>query len=123
VPADPTQGFVIVAVGGEIDLHTAPAFREEMLAAIAEDSPHLIVDLAEITFTDASGLSALVDALHRARARGGSGGLAAPASGVRKVLGITQPDQVLPVHDTLDGARSHTPLEEADRRSQTTLAG
>jgi anti-sigma B factor antagonist len=117
------NGFVIIEVGGEIDLHTAPAFRDEMLAAIAEDSPHLIVDLAEITFMDASGLSALVDALHRSRARGGSVGLAAPTSGLRKVLGITQLDRVFPVHDTLCGARRHTPLEEADRLNQTILAG
>jgi anti-sigma B factor antagonist len=117
------NGFVIIEVRGEIDLHTAPAFRDEMLAAIAEDSPHLVVDMAEITFMDASGLSGLVDALHRAWARGGSVGLAAPARGVRKVLSITQLNRVFPVHDTLDGAHRHTALEETDRLDQTTLAG
>jgi anti-sigma B factor antagonist len=117
------NGFVIIEVRGEIDLHTAPAFRDEMLAAIAEDSPHLVVDMAEITFMDASGLSGLVDALHRARARGGSVGLAAPTSEIRKVLGITQQDRVFPVHVALDGVRRHTPPEEADRLNQTTLAG
>jgi anti-sigma B factor antagonist len=108
------DGFVIVAVCGEIDLYTAPAFRNEMLAAIGGDSPQLIVDLTDVTFMDASGLTALVDALHHARASGGSVGLAAPTSGVRKVLGITQLDRVFPVHDTLDGARRHA-LEQADR--------
>jgi anti-sigma B factor antagonist len=99
------DGFAVVAVAGEIDVHTAPAFRDEMLTAITDESPRLIVDLTEVPFMDSSGLAALVVALRRARDEGGRVRLVGPTSGPRKVLRIVQLDRVLPIHDTLDDAR------------------
>jgi len=99
------DGFAVVVVAGEIDAHTVPAFRDEMLTAITDESPRLIVDLTEVPFMDSSGLAALVVALRRARDEGGRVRLVGPTSGPRKVLRIVQLDRVLPIHDTLDDAR------------------
>jgi anti-sigma B factor antagonist len=103
------DGFAVILAAGEIDLHTAPAFRDEMLTAITRDSPRLIVDLSEVTFLDSSGLAALVSALRRARDEGGWVRLVGPTSGPRKVLRIVQLDRVFPIHDTLDDARLYAP--------------
>jgi len=98
------NGSTIVAVAGEIDLHSAATFRNELIAAIADHSPQLVVDLTEVTFLDSSGVGVLVAVLRHAGARGGWVGLVAPTRGVRKVLEITQLDLVIPIHDTVADA-------------------
>ena len=56
---------------GEIDLAVAPRLLEECLAEIGEHEPDLLVlDLADVTFLDAQGLS-LIATLHNRQAERG----------------------------------------------------
>ena len=48
----------IVSVAGEIDLASAPQFKEALDQAAAEKIP-VTIDLAEVTFMDSTGLHAL----------------------------------------------------------------
>jgi anti-anti-sigma factor len=70
----PGPGSVRVAVVGEIDMATAPRLRVELLAVIAQAAgrSEVRVDLAGVTFIDAIGVSALVQA-NRAAGRAGVG--------------------------------------------------
>src|SRR6478609_6920122 len=54
----------VVAVSGEIDLFTAPEFKQRVSAPIDEGRTHVIVDLTETTFIDSSSLGVLIGA-HR----------------------------------------------------------
>ena len=45
---------------------SASTVRKELLAMIANDHRHLVLDLGEVTFVDSSGLSVLVSALKAA---------------------------------------------------------
>lgn len=46
---------VIVVVEGELDIHTAPALRAELVLALAH-ATNLVIDCAGIVFTDSAGL-------------------------------------------------------------------
>jgi anti-sigma B factor antagonist len=94
---------VVVAVGGEIDVHTAPQV-DDALEAAAGPGVALVADLSEVAFIDSTGLSVLVRALARARDDDGSLALVAPTERVTKVLRLTGLDAVLNVFDTLDAA-------------------
>ena len=61
----------LVAVRGDLDLHTAPELREVLGRAIDEGRNRLVVDLTETSYMDSSGLTALVVAHKRVRKRGG----------------------------------------------------
>jgi anti-sigma B factor antagonist len=61
----------LVAVAGDLDLHTAPELREVLGRAIDEGRNRLVVDLTETSYMDSSGLTALVVAHKRVRKRGG----------------------------------------------------
>src|SRR5918994_436794 len=66
----PRPDTVVLAVRGEIDTLTAPAFTaatEELLTAQGEV---LVMDLAEVRFLASSGLAVLISAAHRAEERG-----------------------------------------------------
>jgi anti-sigma B factor antagonist len=58
----------IVALTGEIDLHTAPRLTGAVDAALAEDPVRVVLDMRGVTFCDSRGLGTLV-ILARAAAR------------------------------------------------------
>ena len=62
----------VVSVTGEVDLFTAPEFKQRVMAPIAAGVDHVIVDLMETTFIDSSSLGVLIGAHRRLKARGGS---------------------------------------------------
>ena len=66
------EAQVVVTAAGEIDIATAPHFRALMAGAAAIGAPRVTVDLAEVGFLDASGLSVLVLASQRLRITGAS---------------------------------------------------
>src|SRR6185312_11452689 len=61
----------VVAVTGEVDLFTAPEFKQRVMAPIAAGSERVIVDLTGTTFIDSSSLGVLIGAHRRMKARGG----------------------------------------------------
>ena len=90
---------VVLAVGGEIDVHTTPQLREVLLGALTNDSPTVVLDLADVTFIDSTGLSVLITALKRARSLGGDVRLRTPSHQVFKVLELTRLHQVFEIED------------------------
>ena len=52
------DGAHIVAVTGEIDLFTAPEFKQRVSAPIDAGATHVIVDLTDTTFIDSSSIGA-----------------------------------------------------------------
>jgi anti-sigma B factor antagonist len=96
--------WAVVDVGGELDLYTAPSFRESVLEAAGDtDPPKVIVDFRGLGFIDSSGLGAIVACLKHLRERGGDLALAAPeGSGLRRLLDLTGLDRVLTLYPSTD---------------------
>ena len=63
--------WAVVEVKGELDLYTAPSFRESVLDAGDAEDPKVIVDFRGLGFIDSSGLGAIVACLKHIRERGG----------------------------------------------------
>ena len=49
----------VVAVSGEIDLFTAPEFKQQLLGMIESGHPLIALDLSDVDFLDSSGLGAI----------------------------------------------------------------
>lgn len=97
--------WVVVEVAGELDLYTAPNFRDSVLEATSNEgaAPKVIVDFHRLGFIDSSGLGAIVACLKHLRERGGELTLVAPEeSGLRRLLDLTGLDRVLTVHPSVD---------------------
>ena len=90
---------VSVAVCGELDLATAEALRRCLVPLVKADPPpaRLVLDLSELAFLDASGVSALLTAQRALAARGGQLVLRSPSRLVRRVVKVLDLDQLLPV--------------------------
>lgn len=65
----PREGVVVVEIGGELDLSTAPHVTEYLRAEIADHRvPHLVLDLTAVSFMASHGVAMVVTALNESRA-------------------------------------------------------
>jgi anti-sigma B factor antagonist len=58
----------IIEVEGQVDLYSAPEFKERTAHVISDGAACVIIDLSRVTFMDSTGLGVLVGALKRMRA-------------------------------------------------------
>jgi anti-sigma B factor antagonist len=94
----------VVAVRGEIDIFTAPEFKNLMVGAIDSGHECVIVDLAGATFIDSSSLGVLISAHRRLSMRDGRLIIACDVPTVRNTFRITGLDSVLEIADTREDA-------------------
>ncbi|HEX6328073.1 MAG TPA: STAS domain-containing protein [Jiangellaceae bacterium] len=88
--AYPEGETVCIATAGEIDLATAPRWKAVLLAAIEQPIPprDVRIDLAGVTFMDASGIGVLVSGREAARCRGAGFTVQNPQGVVLRVFEI-----------------------------------
>ncbi len=91
----------VIAVGGEIDVYTAPKLREQIVQLVDEGRFHLVVDMEQVDFLDSTGLGVLVGGLKRVRAHDGSLRLVCTQERILKIFRITGLTKVFPVHATV----------------------
>jgi anti-sigma B factor antagonist len=63
---------VHVVLSGELDLSSAPKLRACLAELASAGVIHIVIDLANVTFIDSTGISLLVTDLKRSSASGGS---------------------------------------------------
>lgn len=79
-----------MTVRGDVDLATAPQFQSAMLAAIKANQPQVLeLDMSELQFLDARGISALLHVCLTGRDVGCRVRLVRPNAHIRRVLEIT----------------------------------
>jgi anti-sigma B factor antagonist len=95
---------MVVAVGGEIDVYTAPKLRERLVELINSGHYHLVINLEGVDFLDSTGLGVLVGALKRVRSHQGSLRLVCTQERLLKIFRITGLAKVFPIYETVDEA-------------------
>jgi anti-anti-sigma factor len=95
IAVSPAPEGVVVAVAGELDISTAPAFEATLLEQLAEGPVRL--DLRELSFMDSTGIR-ILDAILRDLPVIGSTLLIDPTlqPAVRQVIALTGMTDVLP---------------------------
>jgi anti-sigma B factor antagonist len=94
----------VVSVAGEIDLFTAPEFKQRMAEPIDAGRSRLIVDLSETTFIDSSSLGVLIGAHRRLKLRGGALLVVCDNDAISKTFKITGLDGVFVIASSIDDA-------------------
>jgi len=97
------DGTAVITLSGDIDLQSSPGVRQQLLATF-EVHDRVVVDLADVTYIDSSGVASLVEAFQVARKKGGFFGLANVSAGVMRVLSLTRLDRVFAIHPDVDAA-------------------
>jgi anti-sigma B factor antagonist len=94
----------VIELGGEVDLYTAPEFKEKLVQIIESGKKNVVVDLSKATFIDSTTLGVLVGGVKRLRPQGGSLTLVCTDQNICKIFEITGLDRVFDIHDSRDKA-------------------
>jgi anti-sigma B factor antagonist len=92
------DGWTILAVAGELDLHTSPQLKEE-LQRVTDGTAFVALDLTDVPFMDSSSLGVIVGGLKRARERGGDLALLGLQGSPSKIVSLTGLDDVFRLVD------------------------
>ena len=78
----------VVVLSGEVDIFTAPQFKECLLELLDSGVKRLVVDLSEVTFLGAAGLRAIAEASERAGRIGTRVCVVSSRHGVQRALSV-----------------------------------
>ena len=107
--SDLEGGVRLLEVNGELDLSTASQLEGPLEEAVAAAAAAVLIDLADCTFIDSTGIALVVRAWQRVDAAAGNGGkgglvLCCQNEQVRRVLEVTGLEHSLRVFATRDEA-------------------
>ena len=94
----------VVKLKGRLDLVSAGQVRQHLAEAVKAGHSKQVIDLAEVSFIDSSGLGALISGLKAARLAGGDMRIARPNDQAKVILQLTTLDRVLRPYTTTDDA-------------------
>jgi anti-sigma B factor antagonist len=94
----------VIELEGEIDLYTAPEFKERMVQVIEQGKKRIVVDFSKATFIDSTTLGVLVGGVKRLRPMGGSLTLVCTDRNILKIFEITGLDRVFAIYESRDEA-------------------
>ena len=84
------EGYAVVTVRGEVDLHTAPKVQDAIeRASQADGVGAVVVDVGGVAFMDSTALSTLMRSKDSLQKRGISLRLAAPSKAVERIFSVT----------------------------------
>lgn len=101
---DRPDGIGVVVPRGRLNMVSARQLKELLNDLVDKGTTRIVVDMAETTFLDSSGLGALIGGLKSARQAGGDLRIARPTPAVQTVFELTNLDRVLRARDDLDTA-------------------
>jgi anti-sigma B factor antagonist len=101
------DGLTVVTVTGEIDVYSAPALREKLVALIERGQVFLIVDLERVRFLDSTGLGVLIGGLRRVRARDGFLDLVCTQPRMLRIFQITGLTKIFTIFNSVEDALQH----------------
>jgi len=96
----------VISLAGEVDLYTAPEFKQQLLEVIGQGGTEVVVDFSDTTFIDSTTLGVLVGGVKRLRTSDGRLSLVCNDRSITKIFEITGLDKVFTIYPTRDEAIS-----------------
>ena len=103
----------VISLAGEVDLYTAPEFKQQLLEVIGQGGKQVIVDFTNTTFIDSTTLGVLVGGVKRLRTNEGQLSLVCSDRNITKIFEITGLDRVFTIYPTRNEAVSN--VKSADK--------
>src|SRR2546421_551709 len=96
----------VISLVGEVDLYTAPEFKQQLLEVIGQGGKEVIVDFSDTTFIDSTTLGVLDGGVKRLRTNDGQLSLVCNDRNITKIFEITGLDRVFTIYPTRDAGKS-----------------
>ncbi len=100
------SGVVIIYPIGEMDLYNAPNLKEKIQEFLVENKKNFIINLEHISYTDSSGIGALIASLTQLRKQGGMLKLSNTKASIHKIFVLTELTSFFQMFNTEEEALS-----------------
>jgi len=100
----PAEGVGVIVLEGEIDIYSAPQFKEVLLNGIEDGAQRVIVDLTAVTFIDSTALGVLVSGAKRVRPKNGNLDIVCTDENIIRIFEITGLNRIFGNYPTRDEA-------------------
>jgi len=94
----------VIALEGEVDIYSAPQFKEALFAGIEDGATTIIVDLGRVTFIDSTALGVLVGGAKRVQPKNGRLDVVCTDEHITRIFEITGLDRIFGIFRTRDEA-------------------
>src|SRR5438128_9371411 len=94
----------VISLAGEVDLYTAPEFKQLLLEVIGQGGKDVVVDFSDTTFIDSTTLGVLVGGVKRLRSNDGQLSLVCSDRNITKIFEITGLDRVFSIFPSREEA-------------------
>ena len=94
----------VISLSGEVDLYTAPEFKQQLLDVIGKGATSVVVDFSNTTFIDSTTLGVLVGGVKRLRTNEGQLSLVCSDRNITKIFEITGLDRVFTIYPSREEA-------------------
>ncbi|MBL1141289.1 MAG: STAS domain-containing protein [Proteobacteria bacterium] len=95
------EQYTVVGFEGEVDLSCSPEARQSILSVL-EGNKNLLVDLAQVSYIDSSGVASLVEGYQSAKKQSLKFGLVGVSDAAMSVLKLARLDQVFPIYNSTE---------------------
>ena len=96
----PSDDIGVVVLEGEIDIYSAPEFKEVLVNSIEGGAHRVIVDLTKVTFIDSTALGVLVSGAKRVRPRNGNLDIVCSDENIIRIFEITGLDRIFGIYSS-----------------------
>src|SRR4026207_1432524 len=94
----------VISLAGEVDLYTAPEFKQQLLEVIGQGGKQVIVDFSNPAVRAATTLGGRGGGVKRLRTNDGQLSLVCSDRNITKIFEITGLDRVFTIHPTREAA-------------------
>ena len=94
----PAEDVGVVVLEGEIDIYSAPEFKEVLVNGIEAGARRMIVDLSKVTFIDSTALGVLVSGAKRVRPHNGNLDIVCTDENIIRIFEITGLDRIFGIY-------------------------
>ena len=98
------KGSKLITVSGDIDMHSSPALREELISQISKKVSVMLVDFNNVSYIDSSGIATFVEALKYMKSYSGSLRLFGLPGGVKEIFSFSKLDKVFEIFGNIEEA-------------------
>jgi anti-sigma B factor antagonist len=98
-----------VHISGEIDLYSSPQVRTVLMKQAQQQTPLIIIHLADVTYIDSSGVATFIEALQQVNRYSGRIALVGMVDEVREVFNLTRLDKVFEIHEDMKHVVAQAP--------------
>lgn len=98
------NGVKVIALSGEIDMHSSPELRKELLSLVSNKVTPLFVDFGDVSYIDSSGIATFVEGLKGMMAYDGKLKFVGIPEQIMEIFSFAKLDKVFEIHGTMTDA-------------------